>query len=92
MKNIQTIETVLTRMAELFQIGELYDWANVLDEFANQFTVDPSNAILKIRSLYGGMGSLNDIVLHKDGQPLVKENDEFDILSTELYELSRQLP
>lgn len=41
--------------------------------------------------MYGGMGSLNDIVLYKNGQPLIAENDEFDALRTELYNLCREI-
>lgn len=39
----------------------------------------------KILSMYGGMGSFNDLVFHKDGKPLGKENDELDVLRRELY-------
>lgn len=91
MKNIQRIETVLARMAELLRAGERYDWANAFDKLREQFAIDPVNTVSKIRGSYGGMGSLNDIVLHKNGQPLTTENDEFDALSTELYNLCLEI-
>jgi hypothetical protein len=40
--------------------------------------------------MYGEEGSLNDVVLHRDGQPLGKENDELDALRTQLLELCRR--
>jgi hypothetical protein len=38
------------------------------------------------------MGSLNDLVLHKNGQPLTKENDELDKLRTKfiVFAVSRE--
>ncbi|WP_425319215.1 DUF6966 domain-containing protein [Chromobacterium violaceum] len=38
-------------------------------------------------SLYGGMGSLNDLILYKDGQPLAKENVELDSFRIKLHAL-----
>jgi len=40
-----------------------------------------------ILSLYGGMGSLNDLVLYIEGVPDVKINDEFDVLRAAVYDL-----
>ncbi len=40
-----------------------------------------------IHQQFGGMGSFNDIVLYRDGSPLIQENDELDELRTQLYEL-----
>lgn len=91
MKNIQKIETVLARMAELLRIGEDYDRANVFDKLRAQIAIEPDETAHRIRISYGGMGSLNDIVLHKNGQPLTTENDEFDALSTELYRLCHEI-
>ncbi len=39
-----------------------------------------------LRTFQGGMGSLNDLVLHKKGVPLIDENNEFDKLKDELFE------
>lgn len=91
MKNSQKIEIILIKMAELLRIGERYDWADTFEKLSEQISFDPFNTIIKIRSSYGGMGSLNDIVLHKNGQPLTTENDEFDTLSTELYKLCHEI-
>lgn len=37
--------------------------------------------------MYGGMGSLSDIVLYLEGRPAVKENNEFEDLRERLYTL-----
>lgn len=91
MKNIQAVEPVLTRMAELLRTGSREDWAKALEGFLGESATD-SNAIASgILPMYGGMGSLNDLVLYKDGQPLVDENIEFDALRSELYQLLQGL-
>lgn len=88
--NIQNIQTVLAQMAELLRIGGISDWAQVLEKFREEIANDPSATSTKILSTFGGMGSLNDLVLYKHGQPLIKENDEFDKLRSKLYDLCRE--
>lgn len=89
MKNIQEIEGTLARMAELLRLGGVPDWAAALETVKHEITVDQSAALAKIVSMYGGMGSLNDLVLYKGIQPLVRENNEFDGLRSKLYQLCR---
>lgn len=40
-----------------------------------------------LRTFQGGMGSLNDLVLHKDGKPLVEENNQLDALKDQLFDI-----
>lgn len=44
-----------------------------------------------IKSMLGGMGSLSDIVLHKDGNPLIDENNELYNLLNDLYDECKKL-
>lgn len=44
-------------------------------------------AVKKIMAMYGGLGSLNDVILYEGNKPLIAENTEFDALRTELYDL-----
>ncbi len=62
--------------------------ANTLTKLESYLDDDLEEAIYKIHSLFGGMGSLNDVVLQEDGMPLTQGNIEFNNLSNELYELS----
>ncbi|HEY2567140.1 MAG TPA: hypothetical protein VGH95_05500 [Candidatus Aquirickettsiella sp.] len=39
-----------------------------------------------IKKLYGGAGTLNDVVLHKDRKPLIEENNQLEKLLNELYD------
>jgi hypothetical protein len=87
MKDIKAVEVVLTRMAELLRLGGFDDWAGALETCHSELPQDPSGTAARILSMYGGMGSLNDLILYKDGNVLVKEAEELDGLRSRLYEL-----
>lgn len=78
-------------MAELLRIDGRNDWANALDRYHREIANNPSVTAARIRAMYGGMGSLNDLVLYRNGQLMVAENDEFDTLRLELYQLCHEI-
>ena len=82
---------ILKRMAELLRLGERDDWANAFEKFRGETGGSPNAAAVGILSMYGGMGSLNDLILYRNGQPLVAENVEFDELRSELYQLCHEI-
>ena len=82
-----TSQAAMKRIAELPRIAERDRWAEIFDELTQQIEDDPEVAVGKTLSTYGGSGSPNDIVLHKNGKPLVDEDDEFDALREKLFEL-----
>ncbi len=47
---------------------------------------DPDRFIDNIKRLFGGMGSLNDVVFSLNGKPLIEENNQLDELRRKLYE------
>ncbi|WP_094778002.1 DUF6966 domain-containing protein [Paraburkholderia ribeironis] len=83
------IRDVLIRMSELLQSSGLRDWARMLTQIAERSDEGYPAIRPEIRRMYGGMGSLNDIVLHRDGKVLKYENNEFDALRERLYALTR---
>jgi hypothetical protein len=87
MTSIQNIQAVLSRMVELLCIGGLQDWGGALEKFQDEIATEPGVTISNILSLYGGMGSLNDLILYSNGKPLVSENNELDALRSQLYDL-----
>jgi hypothetical protein len=91
MTNIQNIEIVLKRMAELLRLGARDDWANALEKCHGEIGNSPNVTAARILSMYGGMGSLNDLVLYRNGQLLVAENDALDALRSELYQLCHEI-
>lgn len=84
------IERVLEKIAQLLRQSMHNDWANALEKFHSEIEASESITIANILAMYGGMGSLNDLVLYKDGQPLAPENTEFDALRSQLYLLCRE--
>jgi len=85
------IDQVLDEMIALIKKGANDDWIGPLAEAKTKLLKDPKAARHSIMSMYGGMGSLNDVVLYKSGQPLIQENIEFDRLRSELYKLAQSL-
>lgn len=82
---------VLERMAELAEAGGAPQAARALVTTAAQVAHDPAEGARAINAMFGGAGSLNDIVLYRDGQPLAAENAEFDALRSELFDLALAL-
>jgi hypothetical protein len=54
-------------------------------------SVKLEETILNILSMYGAVGSLNDIVLYKKGQLLLRESSELDELRSDLYDDCKKL-
>ncbi|AIR07374.1 hypothetical protein JT31_22995 [Cedecea neteri] len=91
MTNIDEIESILDEMCRILKECNLERWANILLDIKKMVRHDTKEARYSIMSLYGGMGSLNDLVLFKDGVMLVEENDVFDELRNRLYHLGKTL-
>lgn len=65
-------------------------WGRKLESLAKKDTLCHDDLRLQVKGLYGGMGSLNDIVLfHSDGTVDRSGSAEFDMLRSQLYELVR---
>ena len=84
------LQFVLSRLVALLRVGGNDNWAKALEDFEVQAATEPSATSARILAVFGGMGSLNDVILYRGGQPLSKENEELDRLRTELYELCRR--
>ena len=89
MINVQEVELVLIRMAELLRLGSSGNWGDALEKHRSALSEDPTATASSILRMFGGMGSLNDVVLHKDGQRMVNENCELAALRSRLYDLCR---
>ncbi|GLO49147.1 hypothetical protein D3C76_658740 [compost metagenome] len=87
MKNISQIIQTMVRISELLRLGNEDEWATRVDQYRKELPNDSSHILSKILRLYGGMGSLSDVVLYRNGQPLISENNELAELRTKLYEL-----
>lgn len=76
----------MNRMAALLQLGGYNDWSASIRSLANDFESFPERVRSNFLSLYGGMGSLNDLLICINGKISIDENEEFDKIRSELYE------
>jgi hypothetical protein len=83
--NHQRLKQLLSQMSELLCKCQRPEWADRLDECNAKLDADAQAAVSDLRALYGGVGSINDIVLYRDMQPLILENQAFDALREELF-------
>jgi len=90
MKNLSQINVIMIRMSALLRAGNKESWAERLDDYRAELSIDYDFALSQIIRLYGGMGSLTDIVLYHNGQPQISENNELAKLRTQLFELCMQ--
>ena len=90
MINVQELEVVLTSMAELLRLGSHGNWGDALEKHRSALLTNPTATASGILRMFGGMGSLNDVVLYyKDGLLMAKENRELAALRSRLYDLCR---
>jgi hypothetical protein len=74
-------------MIILLEFSGINDWANLFKKLNKNIILNSVDTKQKILSLYGGMGSLNDLILQKNNVVFVNENDDFDILKSKLFNL-----
>ncbi|MDU4842434.1 MAG: hypothetical protein E6X49_15000 [Leclercia adecarboxylata] len=88
-----TIETTtlivdkMQRMATLLELGGYAEWSASIFKLAKKYELDPDNTKHIFLNFYGGMGSLNDLVLYRNGKVLMDENDELAQLRRDLFNL-----
>lgn len=52
-------------------------WAADVGRAADSVESSDAYGLMRFRQMLGGMGSLNDLLLHRDGRVLTTENDRF---------------
>lgn len=86
MKNISRISLIIAQTADLLRKFGRPEWADKLEKCRVALPHDTTYALSQIVSLYGGAGSINDIVLYDQATPLLNENNELHALLAELYD------
>jgi hypothetical protein len=78
-------------MADLLtEYGE-QSWGSALGRLAQEYADDPTGIARKVLAFFGGMGSLNDLVLHRDGNMARGASETLDGLRREVYDACRKL-
>lgn len=87
------VEALLAAMRslELHLAGHNAFWADHVRRAADEVAQSDAHGVARFLGLFGGMGSLNDLVLHQNGNPLHAENDRLEALRTRAWDLAHAL-
>ena len=81
------IHTLLDQIIELLVSCDESVWSKRLIYYREHLDSDYDQAVLGIRSIFGGAGSFNDLILQNNGKMLRTENETLSELSYKLYSL-----
>lgn len=87
MSNLKDFDVKIERMIELLTQGGQLAWADNFIRIKQNLKFNLADSKRKILLMYGGMGSLNDVILYANGIALISENNEFFDLKSDLYEM-----
>lgn len=87
------LRDLLSRLAQLLAGADEPRWSQSMSRLAERAAATPGSAerrevIREVLSLYGGMGSFNDVVL-QDARGVLPEQPELDQLRSRLFETAR---
>lgn len=84
------VQALLHAMRALEQHLENFDefWAAHVRRSADEVARSDAHGLVRFLGLFGGMGSLNDLILHRDGQPLGWENVQLAALRRKAWHLA----
>lgn len=92
--NSSKIEQIILEIILLLEYGEEEYWLSYFKHILQQIKSKSTSyeAIKSLSMIFkGGMGSFSDLVLHKNGAPLIEENNKLDNLKDNLYELCEEI-
>ncbi|NVZ70432.1 DUF6966 domain-containing protein [Pseudomonas costantinii] len=89
MNQYESAVLILEEMATLLDMAGIQDWAEGLRRVGSYTESEAPILYSAVLRMYGGSGSLSDIVIYHKGKLLKEENDKFDELRSELYVICR---
>src|ERR1700744_5807008 len=93
MKLHSDVQALLISMRELedFLSGENQFWAGQVRRAADEVANSDSHGLQRFLGLFGGMGSLNDLVLYREASLMAAENERLDFLRERAWMLANSL-
>lgn len=67
------------------------EWASKIRKAADEVASSDAHGLRRFLGFFGGMGSLNDLVLSRDGKPLGWENVQLAALTRKAWHLAQEL-
>lgn len=89
MEKNDKIIAILNEIIILLELSEEDFWLSYFNNIKHRFLTESDETTICqsiLKSFQGGMGSFNDLVLHKDGKPLIEENNKLDELKENLFD------
>ncbi|WP_148872668.1 DUF6966 domain-containing protein [Serratia marcescens] len=86
----QEIKSVIIKIRDVLNNNDEGIYAGEFEYLNAQLESDYSEALYNIKRLYGGAGTFNNVVLHKNGWPLREENEDLTALRHKLYILTSE--
>lgn len=83
----EKIRSTINDIIVILQDNNERCWVNIFEKCLILLDDDYEQCLYNLKTLCGGMGSFNDLVLHKEGMPVKNENNKLDLLRYELYAL-----
>jgi len=87
------VQALLDAMRALQCHLEPFDdqWAALVRKAADEVANSDAHGLERFLGLFGAMGSLNDLVLHRDGKPLGWENVQLAALKRRAWTIAQDL-
>ncbi len=75
-KSLVEVKKISFEIINLLKSAEEENWSKIFENLINKYeTTSEDEIIYYIESLYGGMGSFNDLVLYIGESPSIDENE-----------------
>ncbi|WP_072928012.1 DUF6966 domain-containing protein [Nissabacter archeti] len=84
------IKTVIQEIVHLLSEHNERMWADQFSYLEEKLEVDYQETLGQVARMFGGAGTFNDFLLHKDGWPLKDENRALFALKSTLYQLVKE--
>lgn len=84
------IKTVIQEIIHLLLVHNEKMWADQFACLQEKLEGDYRETLGLLATMFGGAGTFNDVILHKDGWPLKEENQALVALKSKLYKLVKE--
>lgn len=82
------IKELSIEILELLEKNNEKRWSLVFKKIIDDYDFSDIKSLKRsILTYYGGMGSFNDLIIHKDGKVLIEENNRLDELRSKLFSI-----
>ncbi|OAV51592.1 hypothetical protein A6U98_18270 [Rhizobium sp. WYCCWR10014] len=89
--DVTRFAAILRKLALLLMANGAVFWASHVETCLRAVENSDTWGLRRFKEMFGGTGSLNDLVLQRDGSPLLQENDELRALLDEAWILAGEL-